>query len=175
MPQTLHGMVRFYLRSVRPDFELYASPVNYDPILPDTEISNPPDYATELARATGRFYTQGMPEDTKVLEEGVLDVDEFLAQAKIAGEEIVEQYEYVLDEFDEGLLFYYTGNVDQISHMMWKTLDPTHPTYDPEVDPQYAGLIEDLYVGLDDLVGYTLEHMGSDTTSSSCRTTGSRR
>ncbi len=27
--QTLHGMVRFYLRSVRPEFELYASPVNY--------------------------------------------------------------------------------------------------------------------------------------------------
>jgi predicted AlkP superfamily phosphohydrolase/phosphomutase len=164
MPQTLHGMVRFYLRSVRPDFELYASPVNFDPILPDAEISSPADYATELAQATGRFYTQGMPEDTKVLEEGVLEVDEFLAQTKIAGEEIVEQYEYVLDQFDQGLLFYYTGNVDQISHMMWKTLDPTHPSYDPEVDPQYAGLIEDLYVGLDDLVGYTLEHMGADTT-----------
>jgi predicted AlkP superfamily phosphohydrolase/phosphomutase len=157
-------MVRFYLRSVRPDFELYASPVNYDPINPDAQISTPDDYAAELAKATGRFYTQGMPEDTKVLQEGVLEVDEFLAQAAIAGREIREQYDYVLDQFDEGLLFYYTGNIDQISHMMWKTLDPTHPGYDPDVDPKYAGLIEDLYVGLDEMVGHTVERMGDDTT-----------
>ena len=161
--QALGGMVRFYLRSVRPDFELYATPVNFDPLNPALPISTPDDYARELARATGRFYTQGMPEDTKVLEAGVLDTDEFLAQAEIAGQEIIEQYEYVLDRFDDGLLFYYTGNVDQISHMMWKTLDPEHPGYDPDVDPKYAGLIEGLYVGLDDVVGYTLERMGDDT------------
>ena len=28
-------------------------------------ISHPAGYAGDLARATGRFYTQGMPEDTK--------------------------------------------------------------------------------------------------------------
>ena len=28
--QTLAGTTRFYLHSVRPDFELYASPVNWD-------------------------------------------------------------------------------------------------------------------------------------------------
>ena len=162
--QALAGMVRFYLRSVRPDFELYASPVNFDPLDPALPISNPDDYARELAHATGRFYTQGMPEDTKILQEGVLDVDEFLAQAEIAGQEIIDQYKYVLDQFGDGLLFYYTGNVDQISHIMWKTLDSEHPGYDPDVDPKYAGLIEGLYIGLDVVVGYTLERMGNDTT-----------
>ncbi len=162
--QSLTGMARFYLRSVRPDFELYASPVNFDPMAPAAPISTPDDYAAEVAAATGRFYTQGMPEDTKVVEQGVLAVDEFLAQAEIAGREIQEQYAYVLGQFDEGLLFYYTGNVDQISHVMWKTLDPEHPAYDPEVDPLYANLIESLYVGLDDMVGYTLENMDEDTT-----------
>ena len=162
--QSLTGITRFYLRSVRPDFELYASPVNYDPMAPDALISTPDDYAVELAAATGRFYTQGMPEDTKVVEHGVLAVDEFLVQAEIAGREIREQYTYVLEQFDEGLLFYYTGNVDQISHVMWKTLDPEHPAYDPEVDPQYANLIESLYIGLDDMVGETLEKMDEDTT-----------
>lgn len=162
--QSLPGMVRFYLRSVRPDFELYASPVNFDPVNPAVPISTPDDYAAELANATGRFYTQGMPEDTKVLQEGVLAVEEFLAQAEIAGREILEQYEYVLDQFDEGLLFYYTGNVDQVSHMMWKTLDPDHPSYNPEVDPHYAELIPGLYATMDEVVGYTLEHMGDDTT-----------
>ncbi len=162
--QSLAGMTRFYLRSVRPDFELYATPVNFDPMAPAAPISTPDDYAAELARTTERFYTQGMPEDTKVIQEGVLDLDEFLAQAEIAGREIRDQYAYVLEQFDEGLLFYYTGNVDQVSHVMWKTLDPEHPAYDPEVDPKYADLIENLYVGLDDMVGHTLENMDEDTT-----------
>jgi len=162
--QVLPGVVRFYLRSVRPDFELYVSPVNFDPIQPAAPISTPMEYAAELAAATGRFYTQGMPEDTQVMTQGVLTPDEFLAQAEIAGREIVEQYDYVLDQFDSGFLFYYTGNVDQISHIMWKTRDPDHPAYDPEVDPKYADLIENLYIGLDDVVGTTLERIDANTT-----------
>jgi predicted AlkP superfamily phosphohydrolase/phosphomutase len=47
---------------------------------------------------------------------------------------------------------------------MWKVLDPDHPAYDPEVDGRHAGLIEELYVGLDDLVGETLARMGEGTT-----------
>ena len=162
--QAVTGMVRFYLRSVRPDLELYATPINFDPLSPAQAISTPADYAAELAKATGRFYTQGMPEDTKVIQEGVLTTDEFMAQAEIAGREIAEQYDYVLDQFEDGFLFYYTGNVDQISHVMWKTRDPEHPAYDPEVDPKYADLIENLYIELDDMVGKTLERMGDDTT-----------
>ena len=81
-------------------------------------------YAAELAEATGRFYTQGMPEDTKGLKTGVLTDAEFLAQARIAGEENLRQYDYVLDQFTDGLLFYYFGNVDQVSHMMWRARDP---------------------------------------------------
>jgi len=160
----LQGMVSFYLRSVRPDFELYASPIQIDPLAPALPISTPEDYATELAKATGRFYVQGMPEDTKAQESGVLTTEEFLAQAHIAGKEFSEQFPYVLDHFEKGLLFFYLGNVDQISHVMWKVLDPGHPTYDPEVDPKYAGLIEELYVGLDAIVGQALERLSTDDT-----------
>jgi predicted AlkP superfamily phosphohydrolase/phosphomutase len=166
--QTLNGMVRFYLRSVRPEFELYASPVNIDPMAPAMPVSTDEDYASELAKATGRFYTQGMPEDTKSLQEGVLTTEEFLAQAHIAGQEIIDQYPKVLEDFESGLLFYYFGNVDQVSHMMWRVIDPEHPAYDAEKDAKYAGLIEELYVGMDRVVGQTIdhigEHMGDDTT-----------
>jgi predicted AlkP superfamily phosphohydrolase/phosphomutase len=162
--QTLTGMVRFYLRSVRPDFELYASPIQIDPMAPALPVSTPEDYATELAKATGRFYVQGMPEDTKSVESGVLTTEEFLAQARIAGKEFRDQLPHVLDRFEDGLLFFYLGNVDQVSHVMWKVLDPGHPKYDPEVDPKYAGLIEELYVGLDSVVGQTLERLSPDDT-----------
>ena len=162
--QSLNGIARFFLKQVRPVVQLYVTPINFDPAAPAMPISTPSSYAAELAEATGPFYTQGMPEDTKALTEGVFDRAEFLAQAKITGDEIVEQYEWVLDEFEDGLLFYYFGNLDQISHMMWRPMDPEHPAYDPETDPPFADVIPEIYEQMDAVVGYTLEHMGDDTT-----------
>jgi predicted AlkP superfamily phosphohydrolase/phosphomutase len=128
--QTLHAEARFYLKQLDPYFELYASPLDLDPLNPALPISTPSSYAAELAEATGRFYSQGMPEETKGLKTGVLTRDEFLAQAKIAGDEVKAQFHHVLNGFRDGLLFYYFGNVDQVSHMMWRARDPGHPAYD---------------------------------------------
>ena len=38
----------------------------------------------------------------------------------MAGDEVERQYRTSLDRFPDGLLFYYFGNVDQVSHMMWR-------------------------------------------------------
>jgi predicted AlkP superfamily phosphohydrolase/phosphomutase len=160
--QSLKGEVRFYLKALDPFFELYASPVNIDPMNPAMPVSHPADYATELAEATGRFYTQGMPEDTKAFKTDVLTDAEFLAQARIAGEENRQQYKYVLDRFDGGLLFYYFGNVDQVSHMMWRARDPGHPKYNAATDAPNAKVIEELYQGLDTVVSDTLARLGPD-------------
>jgi predicted AlkP superfamily phosphohydrolase/phosphomutase len=158
--QKLHAEVRFYLKQLEPYFELYASPLDIDPLEPALPISTPARYAADLARATGRFYSQGMPEETKGLKTGVLTRDEFLAQAKIAGDENKLQFHHVLGQFQDGLLFYYFGNVDQVSHMMWRARDPQHPAYDPVKDPPYAHVIEELYVGLDTIVGDAAARLG---------------
>jgi predicted AlkP superfamily phosphohydrolase/phosphomutase len=160
--QKLHAEVRFYLKQLDPYFELYASPLNIDPLDAALPISTPVKYAAELAGATGRFYTQGMPEDTKSLKTGVFTRDEFLAQAKIAGDENIRQFRYVLDRFEDGLLFYYFGNGDQVSHMLWRTMDPEHPAYDPVKDPPYKHVIEDLYVGFDRIVGDSAARLGPE-------------
>ncbi|MGH9163704.1 MAG: alkaline phosphatase family protein [Vicinamibacteraceae bacterium] len=157
--QRLHAEARFYLKQLDPDFKLYVSPLNLDPLAPALPISSPPTYAGDLARATGRFYTQGMPEDTKSLKTGMLSVSEFLTQARIAGEENAQQYHYVLDRFDDGFLFYYFGNVDQVSHMMWRSMDPQHPAYDAAADSPYRSVVEDLYVRLDRIVGDTVKQL----------------
>lgn len=161
--QKVPAMVRFYLRQVRPEFELYASPINIDPENQALPVSYPADFAEDLAKEGGRFYTQGMPEDTKSLSDGVLDRDEFLAQTKITNDEIKRQYKIALSKFDKGLLFYYFGDTDQVSHMMWRSMDPDHPAYDPQVDAKYADVIPSLYQEMDGVVGYTLEHMDPDT------------
>jgi predicted AlkP superfamily phosphohydrolase/phosphomutase len=160
--QTLRTEARFYLKQLDPYFQLYVSPLNIDPIAPALPISTPGRYAADLARATGRFYTQGMPEDTKALKTGVLTADEFLEQAGIAGAENIRQYDHVLDQFDHGVLFYYFGNVDQVSHMMWRARDPGHPAYDAARDAPHARVVEDLYVQLDGIVSKTIARLGPE-------------
>jgi predicted AlkP superfamily phosphohydrolase/phosphomutase len=161
--QSLHGMVRFYLKMVRPHFELYVSPINVDPLDPALPISSPASYASELATALGRFHTQGIAEDTKALSAGILSRDEFLAQARTVAMEQERQYRHALARFTSGLLFAYFSGIDQVSHMMWRPTDPGHPAYDAARDAPYRDVIADTYQTMDQLVGYTLERMPADT------------
>ncbi len=161
--QSVTGICRFFLKQTQPDFEMYVTPVNLDPMDPALPISTPAGYAAELARATGRFYTQGMPEDTKSLKEQLLTAQEFLAQARLAGDENVRQFRYVLDRHAGGFLFYYFGNADQISHMMWRAMDPDHPAYSATRDAPFAQVIPDIYVQFDALAGEALAHAGPET------------
>ena len=156
--QKLRGMTRFYLKQVRPEFQLYATPVNLDPVDPAMPILTPDDFAAELAEG-GRFYTQGFPEDTDAISDGVFDEDEFLAQAALAAGEIRRQYIALLEEFEDGLLFNYFGFLDQVSHIMWGATDPEHPAYDEARDGPYAQVIEDLYMEADEIVGETLDRL----------------
>jgi len=154
----LSGACRFYLKALDPYFELYVSPLNLDPMTPELPISTPDHYAAELARATGRFYTQGMPEDTKSLKAGVLSPDEFLTQARMTKDENLRQYRYVRDRLDDGLLFYYFGHIDQVSHMMWRAMDPGHPAF-TVADLPYRSIVEDLYIEMDQIVGETASRL----------------
>jgi predicted AlkP superfamily phosphohydrolase/phosphomutase len=161
--QSVAVIARFHLKAVRPDFGLYVTPLNLDPRSPAMPISHPGSYAGELAAATGPFYTQGMPEDTKAFKEGVFTAAEFAAQAHMAGEEVERQYAYVLDRFRDGLLFYYFGNGDQVSHMMWRAMDPGHPAYKP-ADAAFADTVKKIYEQFDRIVGQTLPRVEAGAT-----------
>ena len=162
--QSINATARFFLREIRPEFELYVSPINLDPVAPLMPISTPVGYATELAEATGRFYTQGMPEDTNALNEGVFNNADFMTQVAMVHTEIRNQFDYVLNEFRGGFLFYYFGNLDQVSHMMWRAMDPEHPAHDPIADAPYANAVIDRYVDVDDFIGETLGKLPENTT-----------
>ena len=162
--QSINATARFFLKEIRPEFELYVSPINLDPVAPLMPISTPVGYATELAEATGRFYTQGMPEDTNALNEGVFNNADFMTQVAMVHTEIRNQFDYVLNEFQGGFLFYYFGNLDQVSHMMWRAMDPEHPAHDPIADAPYATAVIDRYVDVDDFIGETLGKLPENTT-----------
>lgn len=161
--QTVPAQVLFYLKEVRPHLKLYVSPLNLDPFAPALPISTPESYAGEIAEATGRYYTQGMPEDTGVLSAGVLTPREFLEQAHIAMRELRDELPWVLSRFDRGLLFYYVGDGDLVSHMMWRPMDPDHPAYDEERDAPFADVVPSTYAVMDTMVSDVLDQMGDDT------------
>lgn len=153
------GMVRLMLAEVRPHLRLYASPVNIDPMDPVMPLSAPERYVTHLAEDVGRFYTQGMPENTKALAAGALTDDEFLAQSNLVFEESVKQLDRELDRFQGGVLFYYFSSIDLVSHVFWRAIEPDAK---PE-DAKYAHVLPDLYARIDQVIGHVIERIGPDT------------
>jgi len=160
--QSASGIVRFYLKEIRPGFKLYVTPVNIDPSAPALPISSPEDYSEDIAEEIGLYYTQGIPEDSKALSENILADGEFLQQTDIVFGEETDMLELELGRFHSGLLFFYIGRVDQLSHMFWRTMDPKHPAYEPS--SEMRAVIENAYVEMDAVLGRVLGVVDDNTT-----------
>jgi predicted AlkP superfamily phosphohydrolase/phosphomutase len=178
------GVVRFYLRSIEPELELYASPVNIDPADPVAPVSAPEDASARLADrrggGIGTFYTQGMPEDVNALKAEVLSVPEFMQQASLVHDEGVRMLDWALDHYlakpEGGLLFFYFSEIDLCSHMLWRHFDGDHPFHDPRIAAQdsspwsarpgstWQEAIHDLYMGMDPVLGRLRERLPADAT-----------
>ena len=157
------GMVRFFAQEVYPNFRLYVSPINVDPLNPALPISSPSSYSREVAESIGRFYTQGFPADSKVLSTGVFSDDEYLTQAKIVLNESLDAFDYSFNRFDEGLFYFYFSCTDQNQHMLSRCMDPTHPQYDPNGSPDTKDAIRYFYSAMDDVLKQSLAKVDSST------------
>ena len=118
------GMFRVYAKQLHPRFELYVSPVNIDPEVPELPISAPANYSREIAHGTGSFYTQGIAEDTAAMRQGVFSLADFIAQSRLVFDDEKKLLQHSLAEFHEGLLFVYFSGIDQNSHMLWGKHEP---------------------------------------------------
>jgi predicted AlkP superfamily phosphohydrolase/phosphomutase len=158
------GMVMLYLQSLSPHFSLYVSPTNIDPMHPIVPISMPARYASALAQDCGRFYTQGMPEETGALLDGLFSDDEFLAQNAIVVQERKRLFAHELAGFQQGFFFFYVSSSDILAHLYWNTIDPEHPGYRKERAEKYGKIILSAYKLADELVGEAVRAAGSDAT-----------
>jgi predicted AlkP superfamily phosphohydrolase/phosphomutase len=156
-------MCRFYLRAVTPALELYATPVNIDPVRPALPIATPEDYAADLARRVGRYYTQGIAEDTKALEAGVLSDAAFVEQTDTLLAERSRMLDAILDDYDGGMLFFYVSTIDQSCHALWRNTDARHPAH-ADADTSFAGRFIELYELMDALLGHVRERVPADAT-----------
>ena len=160
----IHGMVKFYLQKAHPELRLYCSAVNIDPGAPCMPISTPDDGAVEdVCEKIGRFYTAGLAEETKGLEQGTLDDGEFISQCDDVTGERMKMLDYALSNFDDGLLFFYFSTIDLRCHMMWRHIDSQHPAHDKVLAAKYARSIKDAYVTMDEALGVVRERIGRAT------------
>ena len=152
--RTTRGIVRFYLAQAGPEFELYASPVNFDPKAPPFPISHPPEFSAEVADEIGLFHTTGMVEDHGALNNGRIDEYAYLDQCDLAWREREAMLLRSLDRFEGGLLYCLFDTPDRVQHMFWRYRDEGHPLHE---DRSMAHVIEDQYRKSDAMVGHALD------------------
>jgi predicted AlkP superfamily phosphohydrolase/phosphomutase len=163
-PTSIRGMVRFYIKEIRPVLEVFVTHVNIDPLTPAVPISEPPEFATQLAMATGRYFTAGIPEHTAEIQQNALNEDQWLDKARMILDERIVQYHQALAGFESGCLFFYFGTPDQISHIFWRDQDPEHPGRIAAQGDRYSKVIEETYIKMDELVGDAMQAIDGDDT-----------
>jgi predicted AlkP superfamily phosphohydrolase/phosphomutase len=160
---TVSGICRFYLKSVSPHFDLYVTPININPDKPALPISYPAAFEKALYKTIGYHYTQGMPEDTKALEWGVLSDAEFIRQVHMVFAERIRMLDAILDDYRSGLLFFYFSSLDQATHMLWRNMDPDHPAHTLEA-AKHQDALENLYARMDSVLGVVEKRIPENTT-----------
>ncbi len=146
--QSVRGMVRFYLVRMEPVFELYASPINFDPDASLFPISSPPEYARELAAQVGTFYTTGMVEDHNGLNNGRISDEAFLAQCTSVLGERERMMLYELERLKAGFFFCLFDTPDRVQHMFWR---------------DGARTVEEHYRACDAVVGRAMQYVDDQT------------
>lgn len=162
--QKTRGLVRFFLRRACEPFELYATPIAFDPDVPLFPISHPWDYAAELKRAIGPYSTLGLAEDHNALNNGHVAEEAFLRQCGEVLRERRAMMHHELARFDRGLFFCLFDTPDRIQHMFWRFRDAGHPANaDAPMAAAWRHTIEEHYQVCDALVGEALEYADDDT------------
>jgi predicted AlkP superfamily phosphohydrolase/phosphomutase len=155
------GICRFYLQEVAPNFKLYVTPINIDPSAPALAISEPAPFVQDISKRLGLFYTTGFQEDYNARKDGVFADDEYLRQANMVLEERLALFDHALDNYDDGLLFFYFSSSDLQSHIFWWNSGDKHPIRTDDEAKKYFGQVRRLYQKLDTVIGDLFDRYGS--------------
>jgi predicted AlkP superfamily phosphohydrolase/phosphomutase len=153
----VHGICQFLLINVEPEFELYVTPLQFDPEKPAMPISHPAVFSTYLAKSQGSFATLGLAEDTWAHNEKILQDPGFLHQCTEADQEREVMFFDALEKTKRGLVACVFDGTDRVQHMFWRYIDPEHPARDGFGDKQLKNAIVDHFKDMDKLVGRIME------------------
>lgn len=158
------GICRFYLQEVAPNFRLYVTPINIDPSDPAVPLTEPEPLIEEIAEELGLFYTSGFQEDHKALSNEIFNDEEYAEQARMVLDERLKLMDYAMEQYEDGLLFFYFSSTDLQAHMFWWDSDEPHPLRSPEETAKYHNHVKDIYRMADGVVAKVLERYGDEAT-----------
>jgi predicted AlkP superfamily phosphohydrolase/phosphomutase len=160
---SVKGICRFYLKSLEPEFELYATPVNVHPMHPALPISHPLTYSVYLAKLQGLYATLGLAEDTWALNDGFLDEKAFLEQCYLIHMERERMFFDALKKTTQGVCICVFDITDRVQHMFWRHFADHPAGATSHTGNGASGVIEELYERMDELIGRTIARLPNDS------------
>ena len=160
----LSGIGRFHLAAISPEIKLYLSPIHFNPakLPPGIKITAPGSLAKDLAKRFGLYKTMGWSIDTWSMSEETIDEPTFLDDVTFTVEQYRKMMDGLLAEKDVRLYVQVYEFTDRVGHVMWRFLDPQHPSYDAEKAAKFAPSVERNYVAMDAIVGDAMKQLGPD-------------
>lgn len=161
--RTVTGMCRFYLESVKPEFNLYVTPVNLSNHMKCMPVSYPLGYGQQLADAVGPYATLGIAEDANALNDEIIGERTFLSGCDLVMAEREKIFCHELARFRQGILACVFDTPDRLQHMFWRYLDREHPRHDPKEAEEYAAVVPRVYQRMDGILGKVAGRLDGDT------------
>jgi len=163
-------------------FELFLDFLQFDPAHPVwwQPVSQPPEFAAELARAAGEPYeTVGWACLTMPFKDREIDPITFLEDIEATQKSRASLLRAALAQKDWRALMFVESTPDRVQHMMYQFADPEHPAYDATKAAQRTTFFgEDIalsdairasYQSMDRVVGEVVnDHMKPDDTLIVC-------
>lgn len=161
---SVHGMAKFRLESVRPEIQLYLSPVNFDPraLPPGFHLTFPGGFAGDLVESGGLYKTMGWAIDTWSMQSGTIGEKAFLEDVAQTVARERKMLDTMLADRSVDCAIQYFEFPDRVSHIMWRFRDPRHPAYDPKLAKIYGDAVEKTYDTMDEIVGQAQRQLGPD-------------
>jgi predicted AlkP superfamily phosphohydrolase/phosphomutase len=161
---TFETMARFSIQRVRPEVELYVTPLNFIPTASPVVFSDPPSFQKEIGKAIGPYHTQGFAEAFNARKHKLLSDEEYRVQAGTVLDESERMLDYALERYVDGLLFFYFSSTDLQAHIFWWDSDEKHPVRSAADAKKYEGVLEDVYVRMDRALSKCVERLGPEAT-----------
>lgn len=156
------AIFKVYAESFGPEFDIFATSLQFDPGNPGVKISSPEDYVKTLSAEIGKFYTLGMPEDAKAVNDLNLSEDALEKQIDEIGAEREKmfwaEYKKMIAK-GSGVLSFVFDETDRAEHIF----------YDQEIGMEngkvksVGDFLEKVYTDKDKFLGEILEKLPEDT------------
>ncbi len=118
----------FLLQEVSPNFRLYVTPINVDPVEARRAAFRAVRLRPGCFGTIGTVLHNGIPGRSQSSHQRCICRRRVPAAGTMVLEERLALFEYAVENYDDGLLFFYFSSSDLQSHMFWWNSDEPHPT-----------------------------------------------